>query len=197
MLRLHRAYTRRWLLKIVACGFVVLGIYVLLLASSPEMKRITSSPTNNQTVQVLKKSTRRPATAMLYIPSIDVKVPFGRGEAALEKGAWWRHSENGNPRDGGNFVLAAHRFYMDFTPGGTNKRSPFYRIGELTVGKKIIVDYQHVRYVYKVSQKFAVQPNAISIEARTSAPRLTLYSCTLGGANDGRDVIVAIPQSYR
>ena len=109
----------------------------------------------------------------------------------MEHGAWWRKPENGNPKDGGNFVLSAHRFIMGLTPQQTLRKSPFYNIDKLTVGDEIIIDYNGVRYNYVISEKQSVKPDAVEIEQLTDQPQLTLYSCTLGGANDGRDVIIA------
>mgnify|MGYP001689892069 FL=1 len=109
----------------------------------------------------------------------------------MEHGAWWRKPENGNPKDGGNFVLSAHRFIMGLTPQQTLRKSPFYNIDKLTVGDEIVIDYNGARYIYAISEKRSVKPEAIEIEQRTDQPQLTLYSCTLGGANDGRDVFIA------
>ncbi len=109
----------------------------------------------------------------------------------MEHGAWWRKPENGNPKDGGNFVLSAHRFIMGMTPQQTLRKSPFYNIDKLAVGDEIIIDYEGVRYAYTIREKLSVKPEATEIEQRTDRPQLTLYSCTLGGANDGRDVLIA------
>ena len=98
----------------------------------------------------------------------------------MEHGAWWRKPENGNPKDGGNFVLSAHRFIMGLTPQQTLRKSPFYNIDKLTVGDEIIIDYNGVRYNYVISEKQSVKPDAVEIEQRTDQPQLTLYSCTFG-----------------
>jgi len=45
-----------------------------------------------------------------------------------------------------------------------------------------------------VSEKRTVKPSETSIELASNTPKLTLYSCTREGQNDGRDVIVATPQ---
>jgi sortase A len=128
----------------------------------------------------------------LYIPKIDINLPYTTGdETAMLTGAWWRSPSSGNPRDGGNFVLSAHRFIMSWTPGETVKRSPFYTIDKLSVGDSIVVDYSGKRYIYIIDKTYSVAPTATEIEAPTSDARLTLYSCGLGGVNDRRDVIIA------
>ena len=109
----------------------------------------------------------------------------------MEKGAWWRQPQNGNPADGGNFILSAHRFIMGLTPEKTLKKSPFYNIGRLENGDQIIIDYDGKRYVYEITKKFSVKPDSIEIEKRTKEPQMTLYSCTFGGSSDGRDVFIA------
>ena len=80
---------------------------------------------------------------------------------------------------------------MGLTPQQTQRKSPFYTINKLRVGDKIIIDYNGKRYNYIIRKIFDVKPNAVEIERRTDTPQLTLYSCTLGGSSDGRNVIVA------
>src|SRR5690606_37737640 len=119
-------------------------------------------------------------------------LPYATGdETTMETGAWWRAPASGNPADGGNFVLSAHRFIMSWTPGKTAERSPFYNIDKLELGDTITIDYEGKRYVYTIEEKFDVPPTAVEIEAPTDDSRLTLYSCGLGGANDKREVIIA------
>lgn len=167
------------------------GVYILLLVFSPAIKQITVDPNNNATIKKLQVDS--PKELWLYIPKIDVNVPIAQGESALQKGAWWRQPQNGNPEDGGNFVLAGHRFVMDFKLGGTNAQSPFYNIDKLHVGDKIIIDYHNKRYGYIIKKTFSVKPTDIQIEARSDTPQLTIYTCTLSGSSDGRNVIIATP----
>lgn len=129
---------------------------------------------------------------MLYIPKINAEIPFASGGAdRLETGAWWRQPASGNPASGGNFVLAAHRFQMGRTPAQTVRQSPLYHIDKLAVGDDITVDYKQTRYTYQITKIYRVPPTASEIESATDDARLTLYSCTLGGASDGREVIIA------
>ena len=169
---------------------------MLYLALAPEISGHLIDPNNNQTTQLLEDTEEEtPADPRLYIPKIDVNVPFATGdERVMEHGAWWRQPQNGNPKEGGNFVLSAHRFIMGVTPEHTRRQSPFYHINKLALGDELIVDYEGTRYTYVVSNIYAVKPDAIEIEQRTETPQLTLYSCTLGGASDGREVIIASPK---
>lgn len=156
------------------------------------IKQQLINPKDNSTTKLISETADKISANRLYIPKIDINLPYTTGGAeTMEHGAWWRAPENGNPKDGGNFVLSAHRFIMGLTPEQTWRKSPFYSIDRLEIGDEIIIDYDSQRYTYQISQKYSVAPTAIEIESRTDDARLTLYSCTLGGASDGREVIIA------
>ncbi|NCU40813.1 class E sortase, partial [Candidatus Saccharibacteria bacterium] len=112
---------------------------------------------------------------------------------ALEKGAVHRAPDSGDPKTGGNFVIAAHRFNLGLTPNSTRAKSPFYHIDSLEKGDQIYIDYEGKRYVYEIYEKSLVPPTAIEIEQRTEKPRLTMYSCELAGPTAGREVVYAKP----
>lgn len=193
-LHLEPATKRRknYILPIIAVIMIASGIYLLVLISTPLIMSQTINPKNNSTSQLISKTKDKITENRLYIPKIDINLPYASGGAeTMEHGAWWRKPENGNPKDGGNFVLSAHRFIMGLTPQQTLRKSPFYNIDKLAVGDEMVVDYNGARYIYAISEKRSVKPEAIEIEQRTDQPQLTLYSCTLGGANDGRDVLIA------
>ena len=183
---------KSYILTIIAILMILGGVYLLVLISTPLILSQNINPKDNHTTQLITKTENKITENRLYIPKIDINLPYSTGGAeTMERGAWWRKPENGNPKDGGNFVLSAHRFIMGLTPQQTLRKSPFYNIDKLTVGDEIIIDYNGVRYNYVISEKQSVKPDAVEIEQRTDQPKLTLYSCTLGGANDGRDVIIA------
>ncbi len=177
---------------VLGVGLLVAGLYLLWTATNPLIKQQLVDPVDNSTTKLIDDTANKISANRLYIPKIDINLPYTTGEAdVMEDGAWWRMPENGNPRDGGNFVLSAHRFIMGLTPEQTWRKSPFYSIDRLEIGDEIIIDYDSQRYTYQISQKYSVAPTAIEIESRTDDARLTLYSCTLGGASDGREVIIA------
>ena len=183
---------KNYILPIIAVIMIASGIYLLVLISTPLIMSQTINPKDNSTSQLISKTKDKITENRLYIPKIDINLPYASGGAeTMEHGAWWRKPENGNPKDGGNFVLSAHRFIMGLTPRQTLRKSPFYNIDKLTVSDEMVVDYNGARYIYVISEKRSVKPEAIEIEQRTDQPQLTLYSCTLGGANDGRDVLIA------
>lgn len=133
---------------------------------------------------------------MLIIPKIGVYAPINPGgKPTLQNGAiWHRQPQNGNPVDGGNFVLAGHRFNFAPTPGHIKQNSVLYDLDKLSAGDTISVDYKQHRYTYVVTDTAQVKPGDTYIENRTQAPQLTIYSCTLKGSADGRVVVFAQPQ---
>jgi sortase A len=169
---------------------ILVGLYTVLTALSPILVDL---PIIRDAIKKPETSERVAQDDRLYIPQLGVNVAIVTGdtEEVLTKGAWHRKPENGDPEKGGNFVLSAHRFVMSWTPGQTVERSPFYNIGKLQLGERFTVDYHAVRYVYVITKKYKVSPQQSDIEAKTAEPTLTLYSCTLRGSSDGRDVIEA------
>lgn len=164
------------------------GVYILSLVAAPSVMPILAGPLDQKALASAQINQNR-----IIIPKIGVDINYGQGEAALQTGAWWRHAERGNPVEGGNFILAAHRFKIQATPQATWQKSPFYRIDKLTVGDEIIIDYEGKRYGYKVDSVSTVKPSQIEIEAPSETAKLTLYSCGLGGASVDRHVLTAKP----
>ncbi len=174
-------------LSISAIALLGGGLYVLSLVTAPTIAPlITMKPIDIKTLAAPEKTGNR-----IVIPKIGVNIAYDKGAAALDRGAEWRAPTNGNPADGGNFVIAAHRFSIQPTPMGTIEKSPFYRIDKLAVGDKVVVDYEGKRYGYEITKEFTVKPTQIEIEARTNDPILTLYSCGLDGAEGDRFVLQA------
>ena len=197
MLQVKKRNGKRTLIRggmgVVALALILGGIYIIMTVFSPGVP-LLSGRAPDETAKKLEDVPGAHGNR-LFIPQInvDVAVVEGTTEAALEKGAWHRRPENGNPEKGGNFVLSAHRFVMSFTPQGTAVKSPFYNIDKLQVGDKLSVDYNGKRYQYEIKKKYAVKPTAVEIEAPSDTPKMTLYSCTLQGSQDGREVIEAVP----
>lgn len=163
------------------------GAYVLSLVAAPVAAPLFAmKPIDVKALPSPEKTGDR-----IVIPKIGVNIAYGKGAAALDSGAEWRSPASGNPADGGNFVIAAHRFSIQPTPKSTIEKSPFYHIDSVKSGDKIVVDYQGKRYGYEVTKEYTVKPNQIEIEARTNDPILTLYSCGLEGADGDRLVVQA------
>lgn len=171
------------------------GAYILVITFAPSVD-VFAGPVD---ATAKKLTAQKPSLDenRLYIPKINVDVAIvkinGDEKTALEKGAVHRAPESGNPSTGGNFVLAAHRFQLGFTPTQTRQKSPFYHIDQLNTGDQLYVDYYGTRYAYEVTERKDVSPTATEIEGHTETPQLTLYSCELAGPQAGREVVLAKP----
>jgi LPXTG-site transpeptidase (sortase) family protein len=172
-------------------------IAVVLIAASLYLASLVASPFLSLQFHLTHYSPGLSETKVsqenrLYIPRIGVDITYKTGdESVLDMNAWHRFPERGNPEKGGNFILAAHRFELAPTPAETYRKSPFFGIDQLQKDDEIIVDFEGKRYYYQVTEKYTVDPNQTAIEATSTTPKLTLYSCTLGGELDGREVIEA------
>lgn len=174
------------LLLVVAVLMLAAGIYMLILVLSPKQNFAFPIKKIDISKVPVDKGDR------VIVPEIGVNLPIKTGgPEALNDAAWHRYPERGDPVKGGNFILSAHRFVIGLTPGETRRKSPFYNAGKLNVGDDIFVDFKGKRYDYKITEKMAVKPTQVSIEDPSKEAKLTLYTCTLGGQNDGRDVFIA------
>lgn len=171
------------------------GGYILANTFSPALD--TLGPAPDATAKKLQAEKPLLSENRIYVPKVNIDVTVvdvnGNETLALEKGAIHRAAGNGNPKDGGNYVVAGHRFQLGWNPSLTRKKSPFYHIDRLNVGDQIYVDYEGTRYAYEISEKRKVPQNAVEIENRTDEPQLTMYSCDLRGPEAGREVVIATP----
>lgn len=112
------------------------------------------------------------ATPRLAISRLefDQEIHEGTSLSTLNKGIW-RRPNSSTPARGGNTVIVGHRFY-------NSRPAIFYHLDKVKVGDTITVDWDHARYYYQVSRVLVVSPSTGSIEADTSDPLLTLYTCT-------------------
>ena len=182
----------------VLAGLLLLsGLYLLYNTFSPGLPDFSKD--TQATTKKLTSTQPVVSENRIYMPQINVDVPIvevatNETEAqALDKGAIHRAVSSGNPEDGGNYVIAAHRFTLGLTPTQTRAKSPFYHIDQMQVGDQIYVDYDGVRYAYKIFKKETVAATDVAIENRTEEARLTVYSCGLSGSRDGREVLFAKP----
>ncbi|HSX03012.1 MAG TPA: class E sortase [Candidatus Saccharimonadia bacterium] len=129
----------------------------------------------------------------LVIPRLGVQVNIVADQLAqLDHGlVVQRTGAGGNPAKGGNFVLVGHRYVFSWVPARVSLVSVFYDLDKLKTGDAITVYWQHKRYHYTVSRTYQVKPGQLSVEAPTTGPKLTLYTCTLQGQADGRIVVEA------
>lgn len=185
----RRGLSWQWFVGLFGVLLLLSGLYILSLVLAPQLSTLTLRPLTADKVSAISVGEDR-----IIIPKIGVNIHYGtHGMTSLNEGALWRYPDRGNPDKGGNFIIAAHRFSIQPTPGGTVKASPFYHLDQLKKGDQILIDYNGKRYGYTVSTTFGVKPNAVSIEEPSTTAKLTLYTCDLGGSADGRLVIIADP----
>ena len=182
-----RRFVSGFLLLLSVVGLLG-GLYLLILVMTPNVPALF--PIEPIDIKKLDE----PRENRVYIPKIGVNVSLVTGgPEALDKGAWHRFPDRGDPEQGGNFIVSAHRFSLGATPGQTRQKSPFYHIEKLAIGDQIIVDFEGKRYGYEITEHSAVKPTQVEIEAESDKPKLTLYTCTLKGESDGREVYIAKP----
>jgi sortase A len=171
-------------LILLAAGGYLLWLSLGSAAYIPSNPKAWNAPVPQEAAQL--KDNR------LYIPKLKLNLTYvSGGQSVLDDHIWHRFPERGNPEQGGNFILAGHRFEIGLTSGETKRKSPFYHINTLQPGDKIYADFKGIRYEYKVVKRFSVAPTQIEIEAKGEEPKMTLYTCTLKGEKDGREVIEA------
>lgn len=181
---------KRWLLLAFSIALILAGLYVGYLLLAP--KAGFSVLAGKSAIDFNTADDATDNRDRIQIEKINLEVPFFTGSKdELDKGAWHRFPERGDPDKGGNFILSAHRFNIGTTPAETKLRSPFYNLDKLTVGDSMRVFFNGKWYDYKVTKIYSVKPNEVQIEAPSKEAKLTLYSCSLGGSADGRIVIEA------
>lgn len=187
----RRMRRQKWLaVGLASAALIGGGVYVLLLTAAPQLPSLPLRDSGWNTPVVFSGGML--TGDRLYIPRLKLNILYKAGDASvLDNAAWHRYPERGNPQKGGNFIIAAHRFEIGLTPSETRRKSPFYKIDTLQPGDKIYADFQGKRYAYEVSRKHEVKANQTEIEDRSSDAKMTLYSCTLQGSADGREVVEA------
>jgi LPXTG-site transpeptidase (sortase) family protein len=117
-----------------------------------------------------------PAENRLVIPKIDVDseiIEGGTLDVLLSNEGVWREPSTGNPLNGGNMVIAGHRF--QYVPPNTHT---FYNLEELTIGDKIIVFWHQTPYIYEIYKTLVVNPDEVGIRNAEYDKEITLYTCT-------------------
>lgn len=113
-----------------------------------------------------------PDTNTLVIPGLSLREEIleGSGIETVNRGVW-RRPLTSTPDSGGNTVLVGHRF----TYSG---KSVFYNLDKVRVGDEIRLYWNNKEYIYITEEIQVVSPDSSVVEAETSEPRLTLYTCT-------------------
>lgn len=158
---------------------ICIAVIVLLIPYIPEISFLV-----NNGEQMREKEVTLPSEVdmaikngidYLYIPSIGVSENIIEADTIKQvHERVWHRPFTGDPKNGGNTVLVAHRYA---TIGG-NRASTFYHLPKLIAGDLIYVVWDGVLYTYKVESTETVLPTAVSVESPTPDNRLTLYTCT-------------------
>ncbi len=151
----------------------------------PENSALLQLDQKNVSVEDDNKITKRDNSLILPSIFLDSKI-LGGDIDNLNKGIWHRQF-SGNPIDGGNMVLIAHRY--QFTTGNNT----FYHLDKVKTGDYLAVYWENQEYVYKVSDVFIVNPDEVYIEEQTNEHILTLYTCTPLWTAEKRLVVRANP----
>ena len=134
----------------------------------------------------------------IIIPKIGVEAPVvydvnGVDEASFQKGlerGVVRLGNTANPGTKGNIVIGGHSSNNVFNPG--KYKYVFVNLKRLDVGDILYLNYQGVRYTYKVTvAKRIVSPTDVSALVQTPTPTLTLFTCDPPGTNINRLIVQA------
>jgi len=179
-------------LILIGIILAIVGLYIAYLLISPKLSK---KPTKEVQKAVEQKPQADKNT--IFIPSVGIQAGIEQGDInILDKGlAWHRLPDQGNPLKGGNMILTGHSFVWGYRPEEVKKKSIFYDLKNSKVGDEVVINWEGKQYKYRITKLKTVKPNAIEVEDQTSDPQLTIYTCTLGGAADGRVVVVAKPET--
>ena len=180
----------KWLF--VPFGIFLAVAYVFANMQAPIILASLQSP--DETAKKLASNRPDEDEGRLYIPKINLDTPLMGADSdeieALANGAVQRSPQSGNPSEGGNFVVTAHRFSLALVPTETKQRSTFYHLDKLSNGDDVYVDYNGTRYAYSVEKRSTLSATDASIEQRSDEPRLTLYAVE-ESENGKREVVTA------
>lgn len=125
----------------------------------------------------------KPREDRLVIPGAGINEPIITGdETALNEGIWLV-PKTSTPDQGGNTVLAGHRFLY------TN--ALFYNLDKTAVGDIVALFWKDREYNYEVTSVTVVSPSAIEILNPSDEPQLTMYTCTPLWTSKNRLVVKA------
>jgi LPXTG-site transpeptidase (sortase) family protein len=195
MFRIHRPSLSR-INTLLLVAIVLINGYIIMAPLAPAISFWWSEHTHH-TSQKLQQQLRTPhskttttaaipAGHHLIIPAmqLDAEVFDGTSIYTLNKGLWHRPNSS-TPGQGGNTVIAGHRFTY------TNPQGILYYLNKVQVGDDIGVYWDGTRYLYKVSEVKVVEPTAVEIEDNTPDARLTIYTCTPLWSPHQRLVVIA------
>jgi LPXTG-site transpeptidase (sortase) family protein len=156
----------------LAISLIVIAFYMLIVPFAPAVGWWIKHDTPLASLAAQPAVENIPAENTLYIPALDIRQPIheGQGLETVDKGIW-RRPQTSTPDQGSNTVLVGHRFVYQ-------SAGVFYHLDKLKMGDKITVYWQEKKYEYEVSSLRETSPYDKDVEAPSSEPTLTLYTCT-------------------
>jgi len=177
---------------------ILFAVYLMGAPFLPQIKWWLNPPKppvihHNATTTTSKtvKAPPIPSDNLLIVPRLGMQEVIHDGPtiAELRKGVWLV-PHTSQPDKNSNTVIVGHRF----TYAGP---AVFYFLDKVQVNDQIIIDWHSKEYTYKVTTIREVEPTELSVEAPTTTPELTLYTCTPLWTAKHRLVLIAPLQEVR
>ncbi len=171
----------------VAVALTILFLQYNRLIFAPIMAYVSPGNAPPQEIEALDPTVTRTISAdpKLLIPKLNIDVPINFGVAlddvmeAMNHGvAHYRiNGASAYPGEIGNFIITGH------SAGDVYSSNPykyiFSGLERLEEGDLIYVNYNSVRYTYRVTKKEVVEPtNVGALVVQTDKPIITLVTCT-------------------
>ena len=171
----------------VAVALTILFLQYNRLIFAPIMAYVSPGNAPAQEIEALDPTVTRTISAdpKLLIPKLNIDVPINFGVAledvmeAMNHGvAHYRiNGASAYPGEIGNFIITGH------SAGDVYSSNPykyiFSGLERLEEGDLIYVNYNSVRYTYRVTKKEVVEPtNVRALVVQTDKPIITLVTCT-------------------
>lgn len=141
---------------LISCIFIVIGVYLAYNVFYPEIyyqKNLKNNFTPPPVTENVQTSPFTPAPDQenipdrLIVPKIGVDMELGTDPKTLDTAGW---VQNLYP-DSSPMVIAAHRFGWIGMPNDRKVSHSLYNIDKLIVGDEVIVQWNNVKKVFKVS----------------------------------------------
>lgn len=188
---------RGQIVAIVAISLIVYGILnnQWLIA---QLRYATLQPAPPVSAEILAPHSPDPLSpASITIPAINVQAPVITNETStedpkvqlsLQKGVLL-YGNSAKPNESGNTVIVGHSSGRIWKPG--DYKWVFTLLDKLKPGDEIVVSYQGIPYVYRVTGSMVVSPQNQEILRPTTKPTLTLITCTPVGTDKNRLAVTA------
>lgn len=154
--------------------------------ASPTTQKTSSQNSNTPPVKPINHETSFDTGLRIGSINLDSRMFSSNDNNDLWQGVW-HNKTTGNPIDGGNMVITAHRFLY------TGNQNTFYHLPEVEKGSVVMLSWKGKVYPYEVTDTFEVDSTAVNIEDPTENHQLTLYTCTPLWTSDRRHVVIAEP----